>query len=158
MMNSSSGMTAVNDPDLFDAKAVAEVTSTRQDACTSKSGPRRKSSGEDPLLKYVANQIVSGRQRLGITQDQLAEKAGCAPLTVTNIESGRRNVTLKSLSLLAAALEVDLRDLFPPAKSVSKRGISEDITKLISESLGRITSAVADVEDLLSQKTDQPAS
>jgi len=43
-------------------------------------------------------------------------------------------------------------------KSVSQRGISEDIAKLISESLGRVTTAVADVEDLLSQKTDQSAS
>lgn len=148
----------MDDHDLFDSKAVAEVTSTSQIARTSKSSPSRTSSGEDPLLKYVANQIVSARQRLGLTQDHLAEKAGCAPLTVTNIESGRRNVTLKSLSLLAIALEIDIRDLFPCAKSVSRRGISEDIAKLISESLGRISSAVTDVEDLLSQKTDQPTS
>lgn len=146
----------MDDPDLFDSKAVTEVTSTSQNARTPKSGPRRKSSGEDPLLKYVANQIVSARQRLGITQDQLAEKAGCAPLTVTNIESGRRNVTLKSLSLLATALGVDLRDLFPPARSVSSYGISDDVAKLISESLGKIASAVTDVEALLGQKTDQP--
>lgn len=148
----------MDDHDLFDSKAVAEVTSTSQNARTSKSSPSRTSSGEDPLLKYVANQIVSARQRLGLTQDQLAEKAGCAPLTVTNIESGRRNVTLKSLSLLAIALEIDIRDLFPPAKPVSRRGISEDIAKLISENLGRISSAVTDVEDLLSQKTDRPTS
>jgi transcriptional regulator with XRE-family HTH domain len=151
-------MTPVDDPDLFDSNAVTKLTSTSQNVRTSKSGPLRTSSGEDPLLKYVANQIVSARQRLGITQDQLAEKAGCAPLTVTNIESGRRNVTLKSLSLLATALEIDIRDLFPPARSVSGRGISEDIAKLVSEGLGRITSAVTDVEALLSQKTDQPAS
>jgi transcriptional regulator with XRE-family HTH domain len=156
-MNLSSGMTAVDDPDLFDAKAATEVTSTRQNARTSKSGPRRTMSDEDPLLRYVAHQIVSARQRLCITQNQLAEKAGCAPLTVTNIESGRRNVTLKILSLLATALELDIRDLFPSPNSVSRRGISEDTAELISESLGKITSAVADIEDLLSQKTDQPA-
>lgn len=88
-MNSSSGMTALDDPDLYDAEAVTDVTSRQQYARTLKTGPRRSSSDGDPLLKYVANQIVSSRQRLGITQDQLAEKAGCAPLTVTNIESGR---------------------------------------------------------------------
>ncbi|MGI4799311.1 MAG: helix-turn-helix transcriptional regulator [Janthinobacterium lividum] len=148
----------MDDPDLFHSNAVTEVTSTSQNARTRKSSPLRTTSGEDPLLKYVANQIVSARQRLGITQDQLAEKAGCAPLTVTNIESGRRNVTLKSLSLLATALEIDLRDLFPPARLVSRRRSSEDFAKLISESLGKITSAVNDVEVLLGQETDQPAS
>ncbi len=148
----------MNDPDLFRAKPVAEVASSPKGARTSKSGPRQISDDEDPLLKFVANQVVSARQKLGITQDQLAEKAGCAPLTVTNVESGRRNVTLKSLSLLANALEIDLRDLFPPAKSVSNHGISSDVAKLISDSLGKITSAVADVEDLLSHRTDQPES
>ena len=147
----------MDDPDLFDAKSVVEVASSRKGARTSKSNPRETPSDEEPLLRFVANQVVSARQKLGITQDQLAEKAGCAPLTVTNIESGRRNVTLKSLSLLATALEIDIRDLFPAATSVSRRGVSDDIARLISESLGRITSAVADVEDLLSQKTDQPA-
>jgi len=157
-MNASSRIMAVNDPDLFRAKPVAEVASSPKGARTSKSGPRQISDDEDPLLKFVANQVVSARQKLGITQDQLAEKAGCAPLTVTNVESGRRNVTLKSLSLLANALEIDLRDLFPPAKSVSNHGISSDVAKLISDSLGKITSAVADVEDLLSHRTDQPES
>ena len=147
----------MDDPDLFNAKSVVEVASSRRGVRTSKSDHRETPSNEDPLLRFVANQVVSARQKLGITQDQLAEKAGCAPLTVTNIESGRRNVTLKSLSLLATALEIDIRDLFPAAKSVSRRGVSDDIARLISESLGRITSAVADVEDLLSQKTDQPA-
>lgn len=147
----------MDDPDLFNAKSVVEVASSRKGARTSKSGRRETPSNEDPLLRYVASQVVSARQKLGITQDQLAEKAGCAPLTVTNIESGRRNVTLKSLSLLATALEIDIRDLFPAAKSVSRRGVSDDIAMLISESLGRITSAVADVENFLSRKTDQPA-
>ena len=149
---------AVDDPDLCDAKAIARMASLRRGAHTPKSHSRQITKDEDPLLKFVANQVVSARQKLGITQDQLAEKAGCAPLTVTNIESGRRNVTLKSLSLLAIALEIDLRDLFPPAKLISRRGLSDDIAKLILESLSRITSAVADVEDLLSQETDQPTS
>jgi transcriptional regulator with XRE-family HTH domain len=144
---------AVDDPDLFRTKSVAEGVRSR----ASKSDPRPLQKVEDPLLKFVANQVVSARQKLGITQDQLAEKAGCAPLTVTNIESGRRNVTLKSLSLLAIALEIDLRDLFPPAKSVLKGTVSDDFAKVISDSLSRITSAVSDVEELLNRKTDQPA-
>lgn len=156
-MNSSSRITAVDDPDLFRAKSVVEVVRLPKSARTSKSDPRQIPQDKDPLLEFVANQVVSARQRLGITQDQLAERAGCAPLTVTNIESGRRNVTLKSLSLLANALEIELRDLFPPAKSVPRSGVSDDFAKIISDSLGRITSAVADVEDLLSRETDQPA-
>jgi hypothetical protein len=54
-------------------------------------------------------------------------------------------------------LEIDLRDLFPPAKSVLKGTVSDDFAKVISDSLSRITSAVSDVEELLNRKTDQPA-
>ena len=142
----------MDDPDLFRTKSAVAGVRPR----TSKSDPRQLLKDEDPLLKFVANQVVSARQKLGITQDRLAEIAGCAPLTVTNVESGRRNVTLRSLSLLANALEIDLRDLFPSAKSVSKDTVSEDIAKVISDSLSRITSAVSDVEELLTRKTDQP--
>ena len=143
----------MDDPDLLQAKTAAKRVRSRN----SKSDPRQRLTDEDPLLKFVASQIVSARQRLGITQDQLAEKAGCAPLTVTNVESGRRNVTLRSLSLLANALEIDVRDLFPPAKSESEGTVSEDFAKVILDSLSKITSAVSVVEELVNLKTDQAA-
>ena len=143
----------MDDHDLLRAETVAKRVRSR----TSKSDHRQQPTDEDPLLKFVANQIVSARQRLGITQDQLAEKAGCAPLTVTNVESGRRNVTLRSLSLLANALEIDVRDLFPPARSASEGTVSEDIAKVILDSLSKITSAVSVAEELLNLRTDQAA-
>ena len=143
----------MDDPDLLQAKTAAKRVHSR----TSKSDPRQKPKDKDPLLKFVANQVVSARQRLGITQDQLAEKAGCAPLTVTNVESGRRNVTLRSLSLLANALEIDVRDLFPPTRSASEGTVSEDIAKVILDSLSKITSAVSVVEELINLRTDQAA-
>ena len=142
-------------PNLLVTEAGTEVTGTSRNPTISKTSFRRRRGEDDPLLKYVAAQIVSARQKRGLTQDQLAERAGCAPLTVTNVESGRHNVMLMSLASLAAALEVDLPDLFPPAQPIQQCSISEDLAKKVVESLGRITSAAAEIEALLAREKGQ---
>lgn len=111
--------------------------------------PTRATEGRDPLLLHVAETVVAARQKLGLTQDQLAEKAGCAPLTVSHIESGRRNPTLKSLSLVATALGLDIRDLFPKGDNQAGGVLVADIADLVAaelevigKALGRIRSVV----------------
>src|SRR5262245_45199112 len=64
-------------------------------------------SGTDPVLAHVGQQVLAARQRLGLTQEQLAEKAGCAAATVFLVENARRNATIRSLSILAGALGVE---------------------------------------------------
>jgi len=109
----------------------------------------RAAEDRAPLLLHVAEKIVAARQKLGLTQDQLAEKAGCAPLTVSHIESGRRNPTIKSLSLVATALGLEIRDLFPKGDNQSDIALVADIAdevavelEAIGTALGRIRSVV----------------
>jgi hypothetical protein len=104
----------VDDPDLFRTKSVAEGVRSR----ASKSDPRPLQKVEDPLLKFVASQVVSARQKLGITQDQLAEKAGCAPLTagvriVSLFASASRGVRQLTKSLCVADLQFLFRATGP---------------------------------------------
>jgi transcriptional regulator with XRE-family HTH domain len=142
----------VDDPNDPDRTASTESLIDQDSERTLKPAMRKIATDRDPLLVHVAEQIVAARQKLGITQDQLAEKAGCAPLTVTHVESGRRNMTLKSLSLLATALGVDISDLFPRAKSESDQVLAANVAEAISDQLGRIASAVAKIESIIGDK------
>lgn len=53
------------------------------------------------------------RRQKGLSQEKLAELAKVDPKTVIQIESGKRNPTLKTLQKIAAALKVSLKTLIP---------------------------------------------
>lgn len=52
------------------------------------------------------------RKEQGLSQEQLAFKAGLHRTYVGGIERGERNVALRNIQRLADALEVDVRVLF----------------------------------------------
>lgn len=51
------------------------------------------------------------RRRKGLTQEQVAHEAGLSRSYVGDIERRKRNITLKTLEKLAAALEVECSQL-----------------------------------------------
>jgi transcriptional regulator with XRE-family HTH domain len=106
-------------------------------------------SGSDTLLVYVGQQVLAARQRLGLTQEQLAEKAGCAPATVFLLENARRNATIRSLSVLASALGVEVAELFPRSKAAKPSARASSISKAMSEELERAQDALRRMEHLV---------
>jgi transcriptional regulator with XRE-family HTH domain len=63
---------------------------------------------EDPPIGANVKRI---RQRLGLTQQTLAERAGLALKTLSRIENGE-DMNTSTLSALAAALDVPAAELF----------------------------------------------
>jgi two-component system, response regulator len=61
------------------------------------------------------------RHRLGLSQEELAERADLHRTYIARIESGEQNVTLKCLEGLARALEVSTATLFLQADDASLR-------------------------------------
>src|SRR5213079_3504185 len=59
-----------------------------------------------------ASAVKAGRSRLGISQEELAGRAGLHRTYVSDIERGARNVSLESIEKLASALEVSVSTLF----------------------------------------------
>ncbi|MEO6244342.1 MAG: response regulator [Opitutaceae bacterium] len=59
--------------------------------------------------------VRTRRLRLGISQEQLAERSDLHRTYVTDVERGARNISLRSIANLAAALEISLGDLFKSA-------------------------------------------
>jgi ribosome-binding protein aMBF1 (putative translation factor) len=57
----------------------------------------------------LSARIVGRRLERGITQQQLAAASGIRQSEISRIEGARGNPTVKTISALAAALELDLR-------------------------------------------------
>ncbi len=56
--------------------------------------------------------VKARREELGLTQEDLAEKAGIHRTYLSDVERGTRNLSLLNIERLAAALELTLSDLF----------------------------------------------
>jgi transcriptional regulator with XRE-family HTH domain len=60
----------------------------------------------------LADNLKRYRAKIGLSQDQLARKAGITYSTLTKLESGvNQNPKVKTLQQLAKALDVTLNDL-----------------------------------------------
>jgi transcriptional regulator with XRE-family HTH domain len=95
-----------------------------------------------------ANRIRVGRavQRLrllrDLSQETLAERANNSEKHVGQIERGEVNVGLDVLSRLAAALDVDVADFFPPAARGRQSNPFHLITRAQVEQLEQIARSV----------------
>lgn len=63
------------------------------------------------LLRTLGERVRTRRLSLGLSQEQLAERAGLHRNYIGGIEQGRRNVATINLVRLALALELDPGDL-----------------------------------------------
>lgn len=59
-----------------------------------------------------ASPVRRRRKACGLTQHQLAAKAGCSQATVFDVESGRSQPSLKLALAIAEALDTTVDDLF----------------------------------------------
>ncbi|NTV03074.1 MAG: helix-turn-helix transcriptional regulator [Chlorobiaceae bacterium] len=70
---------------------------------------------DNPTLKEVliaiGEKIRAERQRLGYTQEQLAERAGFHRTYVGMVERGEQNITLESYNRFAEALGMGMYEL-----------------------------------------------
>jgi CheY-like chemotaxis protein/DNA-binding Xre family transcriptional regulator len=64
------------------------------------------------IATQLGNAIRSMRNRLGISQEELAGRAGLHRTYISDIERGARNISLESIERLAAALQTSIQHLF----------------------------------------------
>ena len=79
---------------------------------------RAKTEGSESFPIAVADRLLDGenpvrvyRQHRGITQNELANAAGINAMYLSQIETGKRTGSTKTLTALAKALRVGLDDL-----------------------------------------------
>ena len=69
-----------------------------------------KAIGED-VRQLFGDRVRDMRHRLGISQEELAHRAGLDRTYVSSLERGHRNVALENICRLADGLAVDPGDL-----------------------------------------------
>jgi transcriptional regulator with XRE-family HTH domain len=95
----------------------------------------------DDILRVVGLRIKEARQKNNLTQKDIAEKAGLKQSYVFELETGRSNITLRTLARMADVLELDIRDLLPEGKSTVPSpaafamlcGVLEKMTAMLQE-------------------------
>lgn len=60
----------------------------------------------DDLLKQIGSRILNRRKQLRMTQEELAEKAGITPQTVSAAELGKKALCPENIIRICSALEV----------------------------------------------------
>ncbi len=64
------------------------------------------------IAKLVGHRIRNYRIQQGLSQERLAELAGCHPTYIGQLERGEKNATLESIEKITLALNIPLSKLF----------------------------------------------
>lgn len=91
---------------------VAGMADRQTDMAPRRHVPQR--SGEELLFnRSLGRNLRTRRDELGLTQDELAARAGMTRGSIANIERGDQVPGLFRLLVICSSLDVDLRDLLP---------------------------------------------
>jgi transcriptional regulator with XRE-family HTH domain len=77
-----------------------------------KSSPRRPSPD---ILSTLSTNIIRLRKAKALSQEELADMCGIHRTYIGSVERQERNLTLSSLEMIAAGLEVSVLQLLTPA-------------------------------------------
>ena len=64
------------------------------------------------IAKIIGQRIRNYRTQNGLSQEKLAERAGCPPTYIGQLERGEKNATLESVEKIASAMDISLSELF----------------------------------------------
>ena len=67
------------------------------------------------VLVRFGKRLREIRERVGVSQEKLADLAGLHRTYVSSVERGKRNISLVNIEKLAQALDVSLGELMPGA-------------------------------------------
>lgn len=66
---------------------------------------------KDSALLQFGRKIREERNKLGISQEELAERAGVHRTYIGMLERGEKNITLKNIKKIAKALKIKISNL-----------------------------------------------
>lgn len=110
---------------------------------------------QDTLYHHIGTAVRQRRERLGMTQGQLAAAIGLLRTSIVNLEAGRQRVPLHTLYPICAVLGVEVAEMLPNVRAV----LAEDQLVLPIDGIERTVPArtAAFVRDLLGDEQEQDA-
>ncbi len=106
-----------------------------------KNGNDGRDEESDEIVRIIGERLKQARLNLGLTQAQLAVKAGVSQPYIFEIERGATNITVKTLARMAGFVDMNPRDLFP-ADSEIVPGVSRADLAEIVRSFDNLADAV----------------
>lgn len=85
------------------------------------------------LIEQVGKRIRALRMQKGLTQEDLSEAAGIHPKYLSALESGRQNITLKTLDGLARGLDVEPYELLLIPMDLPQKQVRTMIQKMLDQ-------------------------
>jgi transcriptional regulator with XRE-family HTH domain len=78
----------------------------------------------------IGNRIIGLRKELNLTTNKLANKAGVSQSYLREIELGKKNPTVETLSYICEALNISLKDFFTEEEYAVQPFLMSAIKKL----------------------------
>ena len=87
----------------------------------------------DNVIQFVGNRIRDVRNKTGLTQFELAERAGLNLSWLGQIERGQRTATIITLDKICRALNISLGEFFSDKKHLHQEDdfLSKELIKLL---------------------------
>lgn len=87
----------------------------------------------------IGDVIKQKRKEAGLTQEALAQKVGCATITIRQYEAGKREPSISTLQDIATALDLEIFDLLPDDQNAKDPfdGLPEDVKEYVLSISGK---------------------
>ena len=99
---------------------LAEIAEDNADLEAAVRAERRHAEGEEYVPAAVVERLINGespikvwREYRGLTQQALGERIGLGKMTISSLETGKRDTSSRNWRRLAEALSVEIDDLIP---------------------------------------------
>ncbi|MFC4596860.1 helix-turn-helix domain-containing protein [Cohnella hongkongensis] len=103
------------------------------------------------ITLFVGDNIRTLRKERGLSQEQLALKAGMNTSYIGQVERGEKSATIDSLDKIAKALDIELEQLFRFDVNVSERKTMTVLEKINYELGGRTEKEQEEVYQFIKQ-------
>ena len=113
----------------------------------------------DNVIQFVGNRIRDVRNKTGLTQFELAERAGLNLSWLGQIERGQRTATIITLSKICGALNISLGELFRESQKHSfQKGdlIIRELRELLKGQSEEDKQFIIEVVRRICKKPEQP--
>lgn len=84
-------------------------------------------TSDSNLYKIIGELVRYTRKRAGLTQDELANRAGLTRTSITNLEAGNQQIRVHTLLNLAKALGVSPQELLPRVDETNLDSVDEHL-------------------------------
>lgn len=85
------------------------------------------------VVKRVGDRIRHIRKEKGLSQEQLAERAGLHNNYVGQVERGEKNLTIETLEKIVSGLDISLEELFRFLDPMEQQDALGEIVRLLTE-------------------------